>query len=144
ARLARADGVEESDDDSVEAGLRVAEREDLADGLGGGVAPPGRRSRAKNALRALVKRTTAVLAIDLRGRCVKDLASELSGGRYDDVVAAHVPEHRVDRAVDDQLNAHRRSHVEAHVGGLHELADELEVADRALDEFDQPAAQRAF
>src|SRR5262249_57983216 len=69
ARLARPDGVEDTDDDGPQAAL-AAVRVDkaLVDGLGLGVAPPRFQRRADNAVVVLAQPWLGVLAGDIAGR----------------------------------------------------------------------------
>src|SRR4051794_1546414 len=137
ACLTRADGVEEPDDDAVETGLRVTEREDLAKRLRGRVAPARGGRRPENSLRVFPQRSAAILAVDLRGRGVEQLLVELRGSRDDNVAATHVAQEALDRTVDDQLYADGGSKVNAGVRRSHELTEERCVGDGSVDECDQ-------
>ena len=69
--LARADGVEEADDDGVEAALLVVrEREELVHRLRVGIRPAPDRGRPVDPARVLIERKLfPMVAVDLRGRC---------------------------------------------------------------------------
>src|SRR4051794_9885245 len=132
ARLARPDGVEEPDDNVLGAVvLVVAEREDLAEGLRGRVAPARRGGGTENALGLLMQRAAAVLAVDLRRRGVEQLLAKIGCSAGDDVAAPDVAERRLERPVDNQLDTDRSGHVQAYFDALHELADERLVGHRA-------------
>ena len=58
-----------------------------------------------------------------------------------DVAAADVPQRRLERALDNQLDADRRSEMQADVYVAHAVCDDLLVADRALDEANSIVAE---
>ena len=106
AGLARADAVEEPNDDRLEASvLPVGVREDLVDGLRGAVRPAGDERGAEDPVGVLGDGAASVLAVDLGGRG-EERASAVAGRCLEDVLgAADVGEKRLERALHDELHA---------------------------------------
>ena len=78
----------------------------------------------EEAVRVLAERTVAVLAVDLRGGGEEQAPAVARRRMGDDVGAADVAKQRLERVVDDQLDADGGGEMEAGVGPLDQLIDE--------------------
>src|SRR5207302_8774392 len=131
--LARSGGVEEPDHDGRQAEFpMVDEGQDLIHSLGGRVAPTQLPGRAEDAVVVLLEGPVLVLPVDLAGGADEDLGSA-GGGRLEEVFgAADVGDHRLQRAIDDQLDADGGGQVVDHVRLGDQPPDQVAVENRAL------------
>src|SRR6266568_3008824 len=107
-RLARTDGVEETDDDDGEpALLPVCEREEFVDHLAAGVRPAVLRRRPEHEIGVFRKGDRRALAVHLRRRRDQDQLLLLARVLQHDFGAVDVGFDRADRRLDDQLDADR-------------------------------------
>src|SRR5258707_3031846 len=135
AGLARPNGVEEPDDNGFEAAFAtVGINEALVDGFGLGVAPPRFERRAHDAVVILAEPGLGALAVDLAGRGGEEDRAVARRGVDDVLRAVNVGAQALEGAVADDERAHRCRQVIDLLASSGELADQVLVEDRALNQ----------
>ena len=130
AGLARADGVEEADDDDRELlFLPVGERKKFVEGFGSGIAPAAFGGGAEDEVGVFVERDVGALAVDLGGGSGDDELALLRGGFEDHLRAVDVGLDGADGALDDELDADGGGEMDDDVGVVDEFGDELAIFD---------------
>jgi hypothetical protein len=126
AALARADSVEEPDDDAVQPHLLViGERQELVHRLGVGVGPAAHGRRSVDPPGILRERhLLAVVAVDLARRGDQHALVEAVAVLEHELGAAHVRDERVHGLLDDEPDSDGGCHVEDDVALVHELVDD--------------------
>ena len=138
AALARADGVEQPDDDAVEVALPVVcECEMLVHRLRVGIEPATGRRRAVDPPVVLVERPLlTVIAVDLGARRDQDALAEAARVIEHGLGALDVRHHGPDRVLDDEPHADRRREVIDDVALVDQLVDDGGGEDRVDDEVE--------
>ena len=133
--LAGADGVEKPGDDHLGAQLAVVPvGEHLAEGLGVRIVPARLRRGAEEAVGLLVKRTVAVLSVDLGGRGEEERHSLARRGPQHGVASTDVSQQRLERPLADELHPDGGGEVKTAIDPPHELAHQSLLGGRSLDQ----------
>src|SRR5882724_5560045 len=128
ASLARADSVEETDDDDGNLlFFPVREGEKFVECFGGGVTPAAFGGGAEDEIGFLAKRNLGAFSVDLGGGGGENEFTFSCGGFENVLRAVHVGFDGAHGAFDDQANANGGGEMDDNVSAVDEFGDELAV-----------------